>query len=56
MPLYSFNCKTCKEVKDISLPMEERNNKIKCEGCKKPLQRVITSFSLAGMDNLGRSK
>jgi len=49
MPIYEYKCLKCSIIKERHLPMEFRNNPLKCV-CKGEMKRIIskTSFALKG--------
>ena len=59
MPIYSFRCKRCAAIVDISLPITERESQRlhsnKMDGCHGRLERVVSKVNLVGFDKYGRS-
>ena len=47
MPVYEIYCVDCSEIREVLVPVSERNKKVKCPTCKKDMKKRIGKVHLS---------
>ena len=56
MPLYDYGCPECGAEKEVQHSVSEIGKiEILCDGCGKPMKKLLSVPALIGFDSIGRS-
>jgi len=56
MPLYDYGCPSCNSQKEVQHPISEIGKiKVVCDNCGATMAKQLSTPTLLGFDNVGRS-